>query len=99
MEPAMERFDRRSFIKVGSLSLFGSLSYGELLRLRAQAPAAEAPKRGMSVIHLWLAGGISQVDSFDPKPDANPRYRSQFKPISTNVDGIQICEHLPQLAK
>src|SRR2546425_10718274 len=53
----------------------------------------------MSVVHLWRAGGLSRVDSLYPRPDAKAAYRSQFKPISTNVDGIQICEHLPQLAK
>jgi len=95
----MERFDRRSFIKVGSLSLFGYLSFGDALALMAAAPAQSAPKRQVSVIHLWLSGGISQIDSFDPKPDADVKYRSQFKPIATNVDGIQICEHLPMLAK
>lgn len=94
----MERWDRRSFVKVGSLGFFGSLGYGDILRLYAQSPGVATSTRPMSVIHLWLAGGISQVDSFDPKPDADSRYRSQFKAISTNVDGIQICEHLPMLA-
>src|SRR5215510_7569950 len=95
----MERFDRRSFLKVGSLNLFGYLSFGDALALMAQAPAQNTPKRQVSVIHLWLSGGISQIDSFDPKPDADVKYRSQFKPVATNVDGIQICEHLPMLAK
>jgi hypothetical protein len=95
----MQRFDRRSFIRVGSLGLFGSLGYGDMLRLMAQSPPAEPVKRPMAVIHLFLAGAMSQVESFDPKPDADSKYRSIFKPIATNVDGIQICEHLPMLAK
>jgi hypothetical protein len=72
----MDLFDRRAFVRAGSLSLFGCFSWGDALRLRAQNPA---PKRDMSVIHFWLAGGISQIDSFDPKPDADPKFRSPFK--------------------
>jgi len=92
-----EDFDRRAFLKVGSLSLFGFIGYGDVLRLRAQSPAPA--KRDISVIHLLLSGGISQMDSWDPKPDTDSKYRSQFKPIETNVSGIQISEHLPLTAK
>jgi hypothetical protein len=92
-----EDFDRRAFLKVGSLSLFGFLGYGDVLRLRAQAPAAA--KRDIAVIHLLLSGGISQIDTWDPKPDADSKYRSQFKPIETNVSGIRISEHLPLTAR
>jgi len=98
----MENFDRRSFVKAGSLSLFGYLGWGDVLRLRADTalpkPASDSA-REMSVIHFWLAGGISQIDSFDPKPEADSKYRSPFKSISTSVPGIHICEHLPELAK
>src|SRR2546427_172671 len=90
-------FDRRAFLKVGSLSLFGFLGYGDVLRLRAQAPAPAT--RDMAVIHLLLSGGISQLDTFDPKPEADSRYRSLFKPIETNVSGIRVSEHLPLTAR
>ena len=90
-------FDRRAFLKVGSLSLFGFIGYGDVLRLRAQSPAPA--KRDIAIIHLLLSGGISQMDSWDPKPDADSKYRSQFKPIETNVAGIRISEHLPMTAK
>src|SRR5262245_11762563 len=90
-------FDRRAFLKVGSLSLFGLIGYGDVLRLRAHA--AVPVKRDIAVIHLLLSGGISQLDSWDPKPDADSKYRSQFKPIETNVSGIRISEHLPLTAK
>jgi hypothetical protein len=90
-------FDRRAFLKVGSLRVFGLLGYGDFLRLRAQAPAPV--KRDISVIHLWLTGGMSQLDTFDPKPDADSRYRGLFKPIATNVPGIRISEHLPLTAR
>src|SRR5262245_33409248 len=98
----MELFDRRAFLKVGSIGVFGSLSLGDALRLQAQSPAKSRGKvdpKDISVIHFMLAGGISQMDSFDPKPDAQPKFRSIFKPIATNVAGIQVCEHLPRSAK
>ena len=60
----MEHFDRRAFIKLGSLSLFGFMSYGDILRLRAQSPAKDSANKDISIIHLWLSGGISHLDSF-----------------------------------
>jgi hypothetical protein len=90
-------FDRRAFLRVGSLRVFGLLGYGDFLRLRAQAPAPV--KRDISVIHLWLTGGMSQLDTFDPKPDADSRYRGPFKSIATNVPGIRISEYLPLTAR
>src|ERR1700730_16193367 len=95
-------FQRRAFLRIGSIGVFGFLPLGEALRLRAQAPAKTRGKvdpKDISVIHFMLAGGISQMDSFDPKPDAGPKFRSIFKPIPTNVPGIQVCEHLPRSAK
>jgi hypothetical protein len=93
----MGHFDRRSFLRVGSLSVFGFLGWGDVLRLRAQSPAPV--KRDISVIHLWLTGGMSQVDTFDPKPDSGSKYRGPFNPIATKASGIQISEHLPRTAQ
>jgi hypothetical protein len=87
-------FDRRAFLRIGSISAFGSLHWGDVLRLRAAAPARE-----ISVIHLWLAGGLSHLDTFDMKPDAGRKQRSVFKQIRTAVDGLQISEHLPRTAR
>ena len=56
-------FDRRSFLKIGSLSVFGSLAWGEIARLRAQA--AERPKKEISVIHVMLSGGMSHMDTLE----------------------------------
>jgi hypothetical protein len=50
------------------------------------------------VIYIFLSGGLSQHDSFDPKPDAPDTVRGEFQPIATRAAGIQICEHLPMLA-
>ncbi len=89
----MRRFDRRSFIKIGSIAPFGLLSWGDVLRAQA------APKKDLSIIHLLLGGGMSHIDTFDMKPDLGAKYRSIFKPIPTNVAGLQVCEHLPLTAK
>jgi hypothetical protein len=87
-------FDRRAFIRLGSIAAFGSLPWSDILRLRAAAPAKD-----ISVIHLWLAGGLSHLDTFDMKPDADRKQRSVFRPIPTSVGGLQISEHLPRTAK
>src|SRR5687768_5768544 len=85
---------RRDVLRVGGLALAG-LALPDLVRLRAAAPAA----RGKSVILVWLRGGPSHIDSFDMKPDAPAEVRGEFKPIPTNVPGLQVCEHLPLHAK
>lgn len=86
---------RRHFIRVGTLSLLGiSLSqYLELKDLMAAPGALGKAGKAQACILLWLEGGPSQVDTWDPKPN------SAFKPISTNVAGIQISELFPRLAK
>ena len=72
--------------------------------LRA-APVAESSKvpagtnKARSAIFIFLSGGLGQHDSFDLKPEAPAEIRGEFKPIDTNTPGIQICEHLPQLAQ
>ena len=91
-------FDRRAFIRVGSIAAFGTFPWGEVLKLRAQSPGA-APKKELSVIHLWLAGGLSHLDTFDMKLDADRKYRSVFKAIPSSLEGLQVSEHLPRTAK
>jgi uncharacterized protein (DUF1501 family) len=86
--------DRRSFLRLGSIAAFGSLSWSDVLRLRAAPPAKD-----LSIIHLFLAGGLSHLDTFDMKPAGNPAYRGPFKPIATNLPGLQVCEHLPLTAR
>jgi hypothetical protein len=98
----MNHFDPRAFLRAGSIGVFGFLPLGEAVRLRAQSPApgrGRADPKDISVIHLVLHGGMSQLDTFDPKPDAQPKFRSIFKPIATNVPGLEICEPLPRTAK
>ena len=90
-------FDRRAFLRVGSIAAFGALNWGDMLRL--QAASTKPAGKDISIIHLWLAGGLSHLDTFDMKPDADRKYRSAFKPIGTSLDGLQISEHLPRTAK
>jgi hypothetical protein len=86
---------RRNFLKIGGLAM-GGLSLNDVLRAEA---AQKAGKSHKAVIMVFLPGGPSHQDMFDLKPDAPSEIRGEFKPISTNVPGIQICEHLPRLAK
>ena len=84
---------RRGFLRVGSASLLG-LSLPELFRLRAE------PAKATSVIQLWMAGGPTQTDTFDPKPQAGEDFSGPFRgALATNVAGIQISTLLPLLAK
>jgi hypothetical protein len=85
---------RRSFLQVGSLAL-GGLTLGNLLRAEAAAGTRRSHK---SVIMVYLSGGLAHQDTFDLKPNAPAEVRGQFRPIDTNVPGIQIGEHLPRLA-
>ena len=86
---------RRNFLKVGALGL-GGLTLPQLLEAEAQSGVRRSHK---AVIMIFLPGGPSHQDIFDLKMDAPSEIRGEFKPISTNVPGIQICEHLPLLAK
>jgi hypothetical protein len=89
---------RRSVVGAGGLLLADRLT---LFSIAAPTPAQSSPNaKAKAVVQIWLWGGASQHDTFDPKPDAGNDYCGQFKtPIATNVDGIQICELLPLLAK
>ncbi|MGE0610255.1 MAG: DUF1501 domain-containing protein [Pirellulales bacterium] len=86
---------RRTALKAGFLGLAG-LSLADLLRLQAQGSAT---KKNNAVILLWLDGGPSQLETYDPKPEAPVEYRGPWDAISTNVPGMQISEILPGHAK
>jgi len=87
---------RRDVLQVGGLA-FAGLTLADVFRLRAHG--SSNAKRNKSVIMIWLRGGASHIDSYDMKPDAPAEVRGEFKPISTNVPGIQVCEYLPLHAK
>ena len=86
---------RRNFLKIGALGL-GGLALPQLLQAEAKSGIRRSHK---SVIMIFLPGGPSHQDIFDLKMDAPSEIRGEFKPIKTNVNGIQICEHLPRMAK
>src|SRR5437870_4668298 len=86
--------NRREFLRAGALSLFG-LSLPRLLN--AQTPSRRPRAKACILLFMW--GGPAQQDTWDLKPDAPAEYRGEFKPIATNVPGVQICEHLPRLAR
>lgn len=97
---------RRDLLRVGALTAFG-LGLEDLLRARAVArvgdgygvPANLAETKAQSCILIWLAGGPSHIDTWDPKPDAPADVKGEFKPIDTSVPGLQISEVFPTLAK
>lgn len=96
--------DRRSYLKLGIAGLAGG-SFTQLLQLRAASaasfqsePGTSQPKKTNCIL-IWMDGGPTHFETFDPKPEAPSEIRGEFQPIETNVSGIQICEHLPQLAK
>ena len=86
---------RRDFLRIGALAPLG-LSLAQLL---ASEKAAAGKARAKSVILVFLGGGISHHDSFDPKPDAVEQIRGKYKSITTNVPGLNVTELLPNMAK
>jgi hypothetical protein len=88
---------RREVLQAGALSFFGSL----LLPSVSALGASSRPPGGRvkSVVLLDLFGGPSHLDTFDLKPSAPAEIRGTFKPIATSLTGLQICEHLPRLAR
>jgi hypothetical protein len=89
---------RRNMLKASLAGLAG-LSLPDLLRHRAVAAEAGRPIGGRkAVILLWMAGGPSHIDTFDPKPDRPLQNRGPFGVIPTRLPGVLLCEHLPRLA-
>src|SRR5262245_56790863 len=91
---------RRALLRIGFLGAWG-LGLDDLLRLRAWSSGAapERPARARSCILIWLAGGPSHIDTFDPKPDAPADVPGEFRPIDTSVPGLRISEVFPGLAR
>ena len=87
-------FNRREFLRVGALGL-GGLTMADLLRHQALGGGMRRPK---SVIYIVLSGGVSHLDTWDPKPEAPIEYRGEFASISTRLPGVGICELMPRQA-
>lgn len=95
MTDLLPNFSRRDWLKHAGLGLLGASCSGWFPLLADDL--AKHKDRSRAVILLWMSGGPSQLDTFDPKPEH--KNGGQFKPIDTSVPGIQISEHLPKLAK
>src|SRR5437667_12521242 len=98
-------FSRREFLRVGGVGILG-FSLADVLQLQAQAAAApDALKqkagwgKAKSVLFVFLQGGPSHIDIWDPKPEAPSNIRGEFNPIRTKVPGIWLSETMPLLAK
>ena len=89
-----DNLSRRSFIRIGSLGLGAGLSLPEILR----ANARQQTDKTKSIIMVYLCGGPTQHETFDPKPDSPQEIRGSYNPISTKIPGIQFCELIPKLA-
>ena len=87
---------RRNFLRVGAAGLAG-LTLADMLRAD-EANQGDRSYSRKSIINVYLGGGPSHLDTFDLKPEAPKEFRGEFHPIDTSVPGIQICEHLPNLA-
>ena len=89
---------RRDFLQIG---LGGTLGLGlcDLLRARAVAAPAAAPAKNVNCIMIWMDGGPSHYETFDPKPDAPAEIRGTFKTVPTCVPGVHFSEPVPELAK
>jgi hypothetical protein len=88
---------RRGFLRIGGLSALG-LTLDGFLRMRA-ATAAPSASKTVNCILMWMQGGPSHHDTFDPKPDAPVEVRGEFNTIPTTLPGIRFAEHLPLLAR
>ncbi len=94
------RFQRRTLLQAGAIGSLG-LGLSEWNQLLQAGEGLNPTRRtkAKACIFLFMWGGPSQLDTFDFKPDAPAEVRGEFKPIATNVPGIQICEHFSRVAQ
>lgn len=90
------RLDRRRVLQLG-LGGFSSMALSQCMRLRAESPISSSTAK-TAIIMIWLRGGASHLDTFDPKPNAPSEFRGPFRAVRTNVPGIEISELLPRLS-
>jgi uncharacterized protein (DUF1501 family) len=96
--PTCAGLTRRSFLQAGAAGLVG-LNLPDWLRMKAAGAADDSKAAVKNCITLFLVGSPGHLDTWDPKPNAPADVRGMFKPIQTKVPGMQICEHLPLMAK
>lgn len=96
-ETDCEGTTRRNFLRVGTLGL-GGLSLGGLLRSRAEAASRGGLTKDTSVVWVWLGGGPTHIETFDPKMDAPAEFRSTVGEVATNIPGVTIGGLFPKIA-
>src|SRR5687768_7397043 len=87
---------RRRWLEASLTAGGCGLSLAQVLQLQA---ASNGPKPDTAVIQVWLGGGPSQFETFDPKPEAPREIRGPYAPIATKLPGVQVCEKLPLTAQ
>src|SRR4051812_28810672 len=92
------RWSRRRVLEAGALPFLG-LGLSQLLAAEATSRAAGRPRREKSCIFIFQYGGLSQIDSWDPKPDGPSEIRGPYRPIATSVPGFHVGELMPCLAR
>src|SRR5262249_27267179 len=95
--PLCQGLTRRSFLQLGTAGLT-TMTLPQLLRMEA-AGAQERPGRIRNCITIFLVGSPGHLDTWDMKPDAPAEVKGKFKPITTNVTGVRVCEHFPLMAR
>jgi uncharacterized protein (DUF1501 family) len=90
-----DRISRRNFLTIGGMAL-GGIALPHVLRAESEAQTGSSHK---AIINIYLPGGPSHLDMWDLKPDAPVEIRGEFRPIQTNVPGIEICELFPNIAQ
>ena len=99
-KPYCDGLSRRDFVRLGAAGVFGAgITLSSILEGQARANEQGRSTTDVSLIFLFLHGGLSTIDTFDLKPDAPAEFRGEFRPIVTNVNGIQVGEHLPRIAR
>src|SRR5262249_9268679 len=98
MKHGNDNHSRRDLLKLGIGGITAGL-LGESLIRAVSADARRPADNARSVIYIFLSGGLSQLDSFDLKPDAPGEIRGEFRPTPTSTPGIRVCEPLPRLAQ
>ena len=87
---------RRSFLKSSVTAGAFGLTLADIVCCRAEAARMGKPQKDTAVIQIWLGGGPSQFETYDPKPEALEEIRGPWKAIATNFSGVQFCELLPR---
>lgn len=99
-QPYCDGMIRRDFLKIGATGLFGmQFGLADLLAAQAQAANSNPAARDISLIYVFLKGGMSSIDTFDLKSEAPSEIRGEFNSISSCIPGVRICEHLPKIAQ